>query len=807
MAGEKDELELTLPHSGIPEPAGKTMNSERIEKRKWPVLLTLLVLYGLFLLSLLIRLGRYEDAVFRGKIQFLGADTYYHMRRIHLAVMNWPQLIQFDSYLDYPQGAGVVNAPGYDFLTATLAFLAAGGRYNPEIVDLVGSLLPPLLGASTIFIVYWVTCLLFEAEAGYWAASLHCILFGGIWVALFGKPDHHVIESLLVPLLFGFLLKHVVVCRLQEKAHRIRIVISLALLLTLCQLMWRGAIMFHVLFLTSCYLIIVFCSPDVSDAAQVRGNKLWDIGMSLILTSLFVVPWSSSSYFGGQGFIVYYALSLFHPLFYLCFGLVFLMSSLFILKWHLFTKNKLLKTGLIGVATLAVVITALTTMYTNLLSVFLEGLYYIAKTDTWMQTMEETKPLFSFYPNKPFRAVLVYFGYWFFIFLGGLIVILFKRRSPAGIFFLVWSLSNLVLATNQIRYTHLLVTTVVILAGHFLMTARKYVQEKLRSVQKKGTFRIPSLIFALVIWTLFSLPSLENLKGYLTTRWERENALPLPLFETLLWLRNNTPVPGSFTDPGEKPAYGVMSIWDYGNWILYLSQRPVVASNFGFLHQGLWKSCGFLLTTSWPEMKTLLEQNQIRYILLGNHTHRYPELLAIVTSNEKIRVSLPSPFEIPISEQLYRFDGAFEKLWTGKKVFSGQLRLIYESAINSRITTGIYPDNFKVFEYVKGACLELHGESGQHYSLSTVIITNQGRKFYYKQSGNLHENGQKTIYIPYSHDTSDLTISATEPYALVLGNNYYAFTVTEDQVIQGTKLKPSFSTSEGTSPLFNAAQK
>lgn len=50
--------------------------------------------------------------------------------------------------------------------------------------------------------------------------------------------------------------------------------------------------------------------------------------------------------------------------------------------------------------------------------------------------------------------------------------------------------------------------------------------------------------------------------------------------ESMAWLKENSNPTSFFDAPVKTPEYSVMCWWDYGNWIMYMAERPVVASSF-----------------------------------------------------------------------------------------------------------------------------------------------------------------------------------------------------------------------------------
>ena len=82
--------------------------------------------------------------------------------------------------------------------------------------------------------------------------------------------------------------------------------------------------------------------------------------------------------------------------------------------------------------------------------------------------------------------------------------------------------------------------------------------------------------------------------------------------DSLEWLEASTPETSYYLEPSETPEYGVLSWWDYGNWIVYVGKRPAVSNNF---QTGVEDSANFLLTDSEEEAKTIVEKLKVKYVM------------------------------------------------------------------------------------------------------------------------------------------------------------------------------------------------
>jgi len=100
--------------------------------------------------------------------------------------------------------------------------------------------------------------------------------------------------------------------------------------------------------------------------------------------------------------------------------------------------------------------------------------------------------------------------------------------------------------------------------------AHFYILNNINIISKIKAYGVKSGHIALIILAVLVIPNAIQAYNMVQTA-------PKPSddwYDSLIWLRENTP------DPGKPPQYGIMTWWNYGNWILYISKRPVVANNF-----------------------------------------------------------------------------------------------------------------------------------------------------------------------------------------------------------------------------------
>ena len=81
------------------------MNRAAIDFKEYFILLLIIIV------ALWLRVVLPYDAVFTGEwVKLTGIDAYYYMRLVDNLVQNFPQLTQFDPYMQFPGGA-VTGAP------------------------------------------------------------------------------------------------------------------------------------------------------------------------------------------------------------------------------------------------------------------------------------------------------------------------------------------------------------------------------------------------------------------------------------------------------------------------------------------------------------------------------------------------------------------------------------------------------------------------------------------------------------------------------------------------------------------------
>jgi dolichyl-diphosphooligosaccharide--protein glycosyltransferase len=119
----------------------------------------------IFALSLIIRMLPYDKVFVNGEVIFYEVDPYFFIRNIMYTTSHFPGVLQADYYQNYPGGGGGTY-PFYILMASSIALIAGLGSPSPHTVEVVTALLPPVIGALTIFPVYFIGKELFDSKAG-----------------------------------------------------------------------------------------------------------------------------------------------------------------------------------------------------------------------------------------------------------------------------------------------------------------------------------------------------------------------------------------------------------------------------------------------------------------------------------------------------------------------------------------------------------------------------------------------------------------------------------------------------------------
>jgi len=622
------------------------------QKRKVPpIVIVGIILAALCGISLYIRIALPYDQIFVNDwVWFRETDAYYHMRQIETLVNNFPHFNSFDPYMLYPGGAVSLAQPFFDWLTAGIILLVSLGTPTLHFMETVAAYMPAILGTLTLIPVYFIGKELFNRWAGVIAAALVAILPGEfLHRSLLGFTDHHVAEVLFSTVSILFLIMAVKRAREREISFghllsRDWSAITKPLVYTLLAgiflgiylLSWRGGLLF--IFIIFAYLVIQFI---VDHLRHKSSDYLCIIGTPLFLIAFLIL-------LGGVGgdLNTMYRVSL---LFAILAPIILSIISRLMVGRAL--KPVYYPLALLGLAviSLAAFHAINPSLFQSMLSQF--GIFTPGGATL---TIMEVEPLLFPGGEFGFQTAWANFTTSFFIAFisfAMLAYVLVKERSADKTLFLIWSIIILIAVLGQRRFGYYYAVNVALLTGYFswkmldiaglskllakskevVTTVKKFKkrEKKAREKAKPKTFMQPRgawirvIVVAIAIFFLVFYPNI----GKVEVLAKQQYIMTTGWYNSMLWLKDNSPEP--FGDPDfyyeiypprdefEYPetAYGVMSWWDYGYFIMQIAHRIPNANPT----QARAREAGkFLTAQNESAANEIAEEFGVKYVVIDN---------------------------------------------------------------------------------------------------------------------------------------------------------------------------------------------
>jgi len=574
------------------------------QKRKIPpIVIVGIILAAICGISLYIRIALPYDQVFiNDSVWFQETDAYYYVRHIENLVHNFPHFNSFDPYILYPGGAGGLIRPFFAWFAAGIILLVSLGAPAQHTIEVVGAYMPAILGTLTLIPVYFIGKELFNRWVGVISAALVAILPGEFLNrSRLGFTDHHIAEVLFSTACILFLIMAIKRARERDLSFshllsRDWSTITKPLVYTLLAgvflgiylLSWQGGLLF--IFIIFAYLVIQFI---VDHLKHKSSNYLCIVGTPLFLIAfLMLLP-----VLGKGGLDTIYRVSL--PI-----AIVVPIALTIISR---FMAGRALKPvyyplTLLGLAVIGLV--AFRAVNPSLFQSMLDQFSIFTPAGARL-TILEVHPLtldiaWANFTTSFFIA---------FISFAMLAYIVVKERSVDKTLFLIWSIIMLIAVLGQRRFGYYYAINVALLTGYFswrmldlaglskllakskevVGAVRKFKKRKKKTREKDGagTFMQPRgawvrvIVVGIVIFFVVFFPNIGRTEGLA----RQHSIMDEGWYSSLLWLKDNSPEP--FNDPDfyyelypprdefEYPetAYGVMSWWDYGYFMMQISHR------------------------------------------------------------------------------------------------------------------------------------------------------------------------------------------------------------------------------------------
>jgi dolichyl-diphosphooligosaccharide--protein glycosyltransferase len=369
----------------------------------------------------------------------------------------------------------------------------------------------------------------------------------------------------------------------------------------------------------------------------------------------------------------------------------------------------------------------------------------------------------------------------------------------------VWSVFAFLLAAVQTRFTFLLSANVAILSGFVIvwimdaLIGKSY--GKLSGVREAGAVlqlfgrevKYTELLGVLIVVAVLLLPSISATTSYARTA---SGVISPDWAESLQWMSANTPATSNYNATTDQiPAYGVLSWWDYGNWIIFLGHRPAVANNF---QTGVSDAAQFFTSQNESNASSIVQKDNVKYVMtdyeMAGYTDKFPAIALL--SGQGVDMFLTTQAQLTQSGQVTQQTvptPAYSNTTVVKLQYEdgngySHYRLIHESTTTVGTLGGTEIKAVKIFEYVDGARIAVSGKGNATLSLN--VTTNQNRTFTYTQSAQL--NGTHVFVVPYATIGMPYGIKTDPAYKVTVGNATKEIAVSESDVQNGTELNLSF---------------
>jgi dolichyl-diphosphooligosaccharide--protein glycosyltransferase len=342
---------------------------------------------------------------------------------------------------------------------------------------------------------------------------------------------------------------------------------------------------------------------------------------------------------------------------------------------------------------------------------------------------------------------------------------------------------------------------------------------------------IISLVIALILVSYLVYPLIEPA----TNMGKYGRGMRTYLYESLTWMRYNTPDPGvDFYGKYEEPtpgknyqypesAYGVMSWWDYGHVITAWAHRIPNANPFqAGIGGGSTHAPGastFLSAQSEDEANAVLDALGIngkpgaRYVMTDDYIN-FAAFGAVLAWAEIPYDGYYTQVQTKNGPQVVPYTKRYNAMMMRLHLFDGDglktYRLVHESVPAPNIDSSVgfgeatfkdvynqlfggnlpvtYTGAVKIFEHVKGARIKGKATENTTVSVSLNIKTNQERNYLYSQK--TISNGTYELILPYStkgpiKGETQFDTQPTGAYTITSGNVTKQIDVNEKDVLEG----------------------
>ncbi len=722
-----------------------------------------LLLAAVFCLALLIRSLGFEHVLFDEMVLFAPGDAMYHLRRSFYTFVNFPAVLVWDPYINFPDGAPVPWAPLFDFGLGAIARLIANDQSGFERV---AAWVPPVLGALTVIPVYGAARRVAPQTVALGAAVVFALIPISVNYSRVGNPDHHVAVALIGAYLL-WLCMIVVDPRTDDRVLR-RSIPLLVLARVALMATWHGNLLYLVVFESAILFAIAF-----TERIALARAELW----STLATALLLVPVLAVLPTPTQGAYSSISLSRLH---WIALVTPAIASGVVIFRASRSpaSSTPVRLAWMVGsVLGFWLIVFAFPEPREGLIP----ALQFGSMSDGVGTITPEQYPLFPIFGNEVQRSPTLPWAnfYWLIPVAPIALLFLFRKRAerPAAWVLAWWCTAFGGLAIAQRRYGNDLSPAAAIAFALLFAGVARGVAARIGA----GRIVEGGLAFAMVVG--FALPAIRDvylpraigsLQIPFATRPVQMNprsTVAGSLISFAHEVREQTPETRGFVDQHAVPAYGVIAEPNLGHVLHYVARRATATDPmWAFIGPVNWdRTEGFLATADESEALEYAEQLRGRFV--------------VTTASRNMG---------SVVDRLHRADGRGSvrdprlehfRLIAEASPGTPGLRNLFERRPSGAVKTIPY----KLFEIVPGAVVEVRGREGEEVALSAIVTTNRNRHFEYASRARIGVDGVARIRVPYPTRSKSAT-GIRGAYQMRVGGREERVEVDEEAVTRGRRV-------------------
>ncbi|VVB72804.1 Dolichyl-monophosphooligosaccharide--protein glycotransferase AglB [uncultured archaeon] len=721
-------------------------------------------LLAVLIIGLLLKFFAGRSSLTENGILLPGYDEFYHMRRIIYTANHFPNTLWFDSYLNFPYGLDITWPPLFDQISAAFS-LALGGRSYGGM-EMAAATVPMIIGLIAIAAIYYLVRELFDSKVALMAGFMTAIAPYYLIYTMLGATDHHCLEVLLQLLSLLF-----IVMAFSRREKRYPFAALAGVMMAAMAYCWQGADIYLGMFLIYAFFKITLDLKNGSSSRENVTTLLAAFGVALILVlPSWSASWMYASFLGLATILA--GLAIMHA-----FSLLVAERRF---PWTVFP---------VGLIVLFILIGLLSTIGGGLFefgAIMHHGINFVIGGEM-IGKISEAEPLI--YDAQTLSDV-AYSGLGLNLLLslsGAAAIIAYIRRSnekkrPGLLLLLIWAAYSLFITFGQNRFLYLSTISMGVLISVLFFWVLDLLNRKMAERGKSTPRILVVLLLLLIVPTLQdTITFAQNTPPDVAGDW----------YQSLAWLKENSNTTSFYDNPSQNGEYSVMSWWDYGNWILLLANRPVVANNF---QAGLEAAAQFYLSESEDDAANVLDKRGCKYVFV-DFDLVYRKLEALTTwANKDIHNYMKMELEgsrIMATPQPRLLNTTLANLYFYDCEGMGRFRLIYESP--TFLGDSPAKSKVKIFEYVPGALIRVRTNPGYRVGALLNMTSNQGRSFIYVNEA-VPKGDTFDMRVSYSTENR-YEVHAVNPYLIFAGNEAgvkrRSLNVSENDILQGRVIEVS----------------